>query len=72
MDYKERFKEEYRQLTDRISKLRKMLTQWDKGTLDFEPSSPKELYCVQLYYMLEYLSVLDRRAKIENIDIDNN
>ncbi len=72
MDYKERFKDEYRQLKIRIDKLKNMLIKWDNSELDFEPTSPRELYCAQLYYMYEYLNVLETRARIENIDIDTN
>ena len=69
MDYKERFKDEYYQLSFRVAKLRNMLLKWDNSELDFEPASPREIYERQLSAMSDYLDVLKLRAEIENIDI---
>ena len=68
-DYKERFVAEYSDLLTRTAKLRTMLIQWDAGMLDFKPLSPKRLFKKQLRYMSKNLDTLEKRAKIENIDI---
>lgn len=70
MDYKERFKDEYLQLANRVTKLRIMLRKWDNSQLDFEPTCPRKILDEQLYAMVAYLDVLKIRAKIENIDIE--
>lgn len=70
-DYKERFKAEYWQLKIRYEKLYTMITYWDKGYLDFKPSCPRSLYNLQMEVMKQYLAVLEERAKIENINLEN-
>ena len=69
-DYKERFKAEYYQLKIRYSKLMKMLEQWDKNELDFTPDCPRGLYTLQVRAMHDYLAVLEARAKIEGIELE--
>lgn len=67
--YKERFKAEYFQLAIRLQKLRDMVEKWDAGTLNFEPTCPREMYDKQLMAMSQYLDVLEKRAKIEDIEL---
>lgn len=69
-DYKERFKTEYYQLKIRYDKLIKMLNRWDREKLDFIPDSPRGLYTLQVNAMLNYLAVLEARAKIEGIELE--
>ena len=68
-DYKERFKAEYYQTKIRYDKLHKMLIKYDAGTLNFEPSCPKEILEDQEYYMKDYLKTLEIRAEIEHIEL---
>lgn len=68
-DYKDRFKAEYYQLKNRYEKLHKMAIKMEAGTLDFEPTCNTELYDDQLYYMGNYLKVLEIRAEIEKIEL---
>lgn len=68
-DYKERFKAEYYQLKLRYDKLALMITKWDEGTLEFEPSCFRTLLGRQLYHMRMYMIDLETRAKIEGIDL---
>lgn len=69
-NYKERVIAEYWQLKIRYDKLKIMLDKWDYGDLDFLPECPRELYNIQICGMKQYMDVLERRAKIENIDLD--
>lgn len=66
-DYKDRFEAEYRQLVNRANKLRKMIRQYEKGELDFEPDSPIDILVWQLKTMDEYVYILKRRASYEKI-----
>ena len=67
--YQERFINEYNELSERITKLDNMLKKYKNGELDFEPDCPYELLYTQLIYMVNYLCVLEERAKIENIKL---
>lgn len=67
--YKERFKAEYFQLAIRLQKLCDMVEKWDEGTLNFEPTCPREMYDKQLMAMSQYLDVLEERAKIEDVEL---
>lgn len=69
-DYKDRFKAEYYQLEYRYNKLKKMMDDWDSGTLSFTPTCPYDCYEAQMVYMKTYMDVLQARAEIENIDLD--
>lgn len=66
-DYKDRFEAEYRQLVNRANKLRKMIRQYEKGELGFEPDSPIDILVWQLKTMDEYIYILKRRASYEKI-----
>ena len=70
-DYKDRFIAEHCQLAIRVKRLERVLTRIkDKTAPDcFEPTCPIEKLAEQLCYMQNYLSVLDERAFIEDIDL---
>lgn len=68
-DYKERFKAEYYQLKIRYDKLNTMVKKWDEGKLDFTPTCPRLTYDAQLDYMYGYLTILEKRAVIENVEL---
>lgn len=70
-DYKERFKAEYAQLIIRYYGLRNMLEKWDNGTLEFEPTCPRSTYNIQTKAMEEYIAILEARAAIEGIVLDD-
>ncbi len=70
-DYKERFKAEYIQLKNRLEGLKRMLDAWDNGTLDFTPTCPRFIYGRQESDMTLYLNVLEERARIEEIELDD-
>lgn len=67
-DYKNRFKAEYYQVYIRFVKLKAMIEKWDKDELDFEPC-PYSTYEMQIKAMRDYISVLEARAVMENIDL---
>ena len=69
-DYKERFKAEYYQLLIRYNKLRHMLIMWQGDSLDFKPACPRNLYELQARAMSDYLAILEARALIEDIDLE--
>lgn len=71
-DYKKRFIAEYIQLKNRYNGLKKMIKSWDDGTLPFTPTCSRDLYDEQLASMNAYLSVLETRASLENVDIYND
>ena len=62
-DWKERLKGEFYELEDRIEKLYDMLDKWDKGKLNFTPTSDRKLYNEQLSTMVTLRSILGLRAK---------
>ena len=68
-DYKERFKSEYYQLVTRYRSLKSMLTKWDEGTLNFEPTCPRNIYNTQIKAMVDYIEVLKSRAIMEGINL---
>jgi hypothetical protein len=70
-DYKDRFKAEYYQTKIRYDKLHKMLVKYDANTLDFEPKCSLDLLSTQASYMGYYLKMLEIRAEIEGISLDN-
>ncbi len=70
-DYKERFKAEYAQLIIRYYGLRNMLEKWDNGTLEFEPTCPRSTYNMQIKAMTDYIAVLEARAVMENVDLED-
>lgn len=70
-DYKERFKAEYIQLKNRLEGLKRILESWDKGTLNFTPTCPRDLYDKQVSGMVTYLNVLAKRARMEGVNISD-
>ena len=68
-DYGDRFVAEYDQLQTRIAGLAKMLDGYAKGTLDFEPKCSYTMLNNQLSIMKKYESILETRAKIEEIQL---
>lgn len=68
-DYKERFIAEYQQLVIRYNSLKAMLEKWDKGELTFVPTCPRSTYNMQITAMTEYLAVLEARAVMEEIEL---
>lgn len=71
LDHKERFKAEYAQLVIRYYKLCSMLEKWDNGTLGFIPASPRSTYNMQTRAMEDYIAVLEARAVMENIELED-
>ena len=70
-DYKERFQAEYMQLLIRYNGLKRMLDNWDAGKLNFTPTCPKDIYKYQTKAMRDYLDVLEVRADIENVNLND-
>lgn len=70
-DYKEGFKVEYAQLVIRQYGLRNMLEKWDNGTLQFELTCPRSTYNLQIKAMTDYIAVLEARAVMENVDLED-
>lgn len=62
-DYKERLQGEYFELLHRYNLLAKMISKYNRGTLDFTPVTPIELLRAQLSIMESYLNILDYRIK---------
>ena len=69
-DYKERFKAEYYQIVIRYKKLKAMLEKWDKGEINFTPICPRSTYNMQLTAMTDYIAVLEARAAMEGIELE--
>jgi hypothetical protein len=70
-DYKDRFKAEYYQTKIRYDKLHKMLIKYEADTLNFEPKCSLDLLSTQALYMGDYLKMLEIRAEIEGVSLDN-
>lgn len=68
-DYKQRFKNEYKETKERYDKLHKMIIKYTAGTLDFKPTCKLELLEEQAKYMGLYLKILEIRAEIEKVDL---
>ena len=72
-DYKSRFIAEYNQLKERYIRLRGMCDKWDKEGVEglgFTPTCPKDIYNVQMNIMEKYMSILEDRAQLENIELN--
>lgn len=70
-DYKERFRAEYYQVVIRYKKLQAMLDKWDNGNLNFEPTCPRSTYNMQIKAMTDYIAVLEARAVMENVNLED-
>ena len=68
-DYKERFLAEYKQVYIRYSKLDTMLLKVKTNKIDFKLNSRVETLEKQRDLMLDYLMILEERAREENIKI---
>ena len=68
--WQDRFIAEYTQLVERERKLNNMITDYEHDTLDFKPNCPIVLLRDQLRAMDAYRLALEKRAEIENIDIE--
>lgn len=69
-NYKERFRAEYLQLKIRMNGLSNMLKKYKEGTLTFTPSCSYDLLNAQLKTMDLYATLLEERAKIEDIELN--
>ena len=69
-DYRNRFKAEYFHVKLRLNALKAVLKLWDENKLDFKPDCPRSIYRLQEHAMEDYLAVLEARAKIENVNIE--
>lgn len=70
-NYKERFKAEYWQTKIRYEKLHEMIVKYEAGVLNFEPKCPLLLLKEQASYMGQYLYTLEVRAKMEDINLED-
>ncbi len=70
-DYKERFRAEYLQVVIRYKKLKAMLSKWDNKILNFEPVCPRSTYNMQIKAMEDYIAVLEARAVMEDIELED-
>ncbi len=48
-----------------------MLEKWDNGTLQFELTCPRSTYNLQIKAMTDYIAVLEARAVMENVDLED-
>ena len=64
-DYKNRLKEEYAQLEERVSKLNSFILKYYMGEIKVELDCPLWLLELQLNAMNTYLTVLKKRIEIE-------
>ena len=60
-DYKERLKEEYAQLEERVAKLNSFIIKYNMGELDVELDCPLWVLELQLNAMNTYITVLKKR-----------
>ena len=67
--WKERFKKEYYELRERFQKLDRMISLYEKGQIEFQPKCSIDLLKRQRSVMWDYLSILEQRAKIEEINL---
>lgn len=68
-EWQKRFVKEYHELRGRFTKLDEMIQRYEKGQLEFEPKCPIELLKRQRSVMWEYLSILEQRARIEEVKL---
>ena len=70
-DYKKRFVAEYWQTKNRYDALHRMTIRYEAGTLEFKPTCSVELLKEQKSHMGNYLRVLEIRAEIEGINLND-
>ena len=68
-DWQQRFVIEYKELLEKTTKLGNMLENWDN--LNFTPKCSRSLLSAQYNTMKAYLSILEERAVIESINLDD-
>ena len=68
-EWQKRFVKEYHELRGRFTKLDEMIQRYEKGQLEFEPKCPFDLLKRQRSVMWEYLSILEQRARIEEVKL---
>lgn len=66
-DWQQRFVLEYTELLEKTIKLGNMLDNWDN--LNFTPKCSKPLLTAQYNTMRAYLSILEERAIIEDVNL---
>ena len=71
-NYKDRFKAEYWQTKIRYDKLHNMVVKYEAGTLNFEPTCIIDIFKEQLTNMGKYLYILEVRAEIEGVILNDN
>lgn len=69
-EYKERFRAEYFQLKIRIEGLSKMIIKYREGSLGFKPLTSLDVFERQLSSMKSYYKILEERALIEGISLE--
>ena len=69
MDWDDRFREEYFDLSTRAEKLRLILIAYKAETLTFKPKSSLNLLTTQYNVMKAYLKVLEMRAEAEGVEL---
>lgn len=67
--YEDRFKAEYYQTKIRIEKLESIIEKYKDNKLDFEPKCTLELLAKQYKSMVDYLFILEHRARVEEIKL---
>ena len=67
--WEKRLVNEYYELKERTFKLKIMLDNYANDSLDFTPKCSYNLLYEQYIYMMNYLSILEKRVKIENIEL---
>lgn len=68
--WKIRFQDEYRYVKNKYDNFHKMIVRYEAGTLDFTPNCNLELLKRQAKAMGEYLYILELRAEIEGVKLD--
>lgn len=63
-NYKERLKEEYAQLEERVAKLNSFIIKYNMGAIDVELDCPLWVLELQLSTMNAYLTVLKKRIEL--------
>lgn len=66
--YKERLKEEYKDLKERTRKLKVIVSKYHLGKLEFDLNCSIGLLETQLHIMEAYLAVLKERLEIEVVN----
>lgn len=66
-DYKTRLLSEYKEVVDRINKLRVFLNKWDNGQLPFIPRLSRANYSKTLEAMCNYKMLLESRMLMDKI-----